>query len=267
MLFLRRHCEPKHSILECSARQSHKHSLTHWIASSLALLAITYSLNTHAGGWKNIADGIEYQKVSAGTGFIHFFKIDTLKYKLDVITAKQFGLTNIDAKTIAQKSNALIAINGGFFTPEFASLGLLVQSGKKNNPIKMTSWWHIFQMNRFKPMIISKQSFELTPDIEMAIEAGPRILSDGHTLEGLKETLAERTAIGIDRSGKIIIAVTENYMVSLSKFAEYLTSVGCYDALNLDGGSSTQLYAKIKGFELLRAGLSPVANGVGVFPR
>ena len=226
--------------------------------------------------WRQVDGGIQYRKIiieqklegnRLTSGTIHLLKINPLKYKLDIITAKQFGMTNIDAKTMASKTDAFIAINGGFFTPEYNSLGLLVQSGREINKIKWTSWWHIFQMNSFKPMIVQKQAYEPAPEIEMAIEAGPRLLIDGAVPDGLKPSSAERTALGITQDGQIIIAVTESYPVSLSEFARQLQDAGCHDALNLDGGSSTQLYAKIRGFELNRANLSLVANGIGVFPR
>ena len=243
----------------------------------LLLLFIIAAEATAADEWRTLSKGLEYKKISVNTmvgsertaspGAIHLFKIDTTQYKLDVITAKRFNMLNSNAKTFAQKAAALIAINGGFFSPEFESLGLLVQKNKEINKIKWVGWWHIFQMRYMKPQIITKQEYTLIPDIEMAIEAGPRLLIDGQIVAKLKPSVAERSALGITADGKVIIAATDALPLSLNEFAGYLKAAGCYDALNLDGGSSTQIYAKIGEFELNRAGLGLVANGVGVFPR
>jgi exopolysaccharide biosynthesis protein len=121
-------------------------------------------------------------------------------------------------------------------------------------------------MRGVKPRVITKGEYNLSPDIEMAIEAGPRLIIDG-SIPALKQTLAERTAVGITPDDKIIMLVTENYQVSMTEAAHYLLDEGCNNALNLDGGSSTQLYAKIKGFEVDRGGFNGVANAVLVLPR
>lgn len=250
-------------------------AIVRWL---ICIATVVFVPNVSAeSNWKNIADGIQYKKVAVEkkanteraslSGLIHIFQIDTLKYKLGVITARQFGMTNTDTKTMASISGALIAINGGYFTPEYDSLGLLVQNGQEINKLKWTSWWHVFQMNGYKPMIVTKQAWRLNSEIEMAIEAGPRLIVDGNIQEGLKPGIAERSAVGITMDGMVIIAATEGYQVSLSEFARTIRENDCYDALNLDGGGSTQLYAKIKRFELNRPGFSFIANGIGVFQR
>ncbi len=233
------------------------------------IVVFLWAANVHAAPeWKDIAEGLQYKKVNVSSpGFIHFFKIDPAKLKLKIITAKEFGMINIDAKTMAQKSGSLLAVNGSFFTPEYASLGLIVKDGRELSRIKWTNWWHIFQIISGKPQVITKQDYRFTPEIEMAIEAGPRILVDSNVPQGLKQSTAERTAIGILEDGGIILAITESLPITLPEFAVHLQSAGCKDALNLDGGSSTQVYAKTKGFELYRNGFGPVANGIGVFQR
>ena len=133
--------------------------------------------------------------------------------------------------------------------------------------MKQTSWWHVFQVRNKKASVIAKNDYKLTGDIEMAIEAGPRLLTDGTIPEGLKPSSSDRTALGITKDGKIVIVVTENYSLSMADLAKRLRSTGCINALNLDGGSSTQLYTKIGKFELRRPGFNSVANAIVVLPR
>lgn len=244
----------------------------------LLLVIACWSVTAWADfGWKQLNGGIQYKKLiidqktlteqNSTPGLIHLFQIDPLKYRLDIITAKQFKMVNIDAKTMVLKSGALIAINGGFFSPEFQSLGLLVQKGREINRPKWTSWWHIFQVQKSTPAIITKQEYLPSSDTEMAIEAGPRLLVDGNPPENLKPSSAERTAIGITANNQIIIAVTENHQISMAEFSRELKSEGCVNALNLDGGTSTQAYARVRGFKLDRPGFGLVANGIGIFQR
>lgn len=251
--------------------------MTRWCFIGIILALLSASSVAGASDLQQLSNGLEYKKIvvqikgdvdrPSAPGFIHLFRIDPSILRLGVVTAKQFGLANIDARTAAQRSNAILFINGGFFTPEYASLGLLVQDGRELNRLKWTSWWHVFQVKAGSPQIISKQEFSLTPDVEMAIESGPRVLINGALPAGIKPSIAERSTIAIDKDGYIIIAATEGLPISIGELAVYLKAEGCVDALNLDGGSSTQIYAKIKRFELNRGGFGMVANGIGVFGR
>lgn len=244
---------------------------------SLIFIIICGRPLTASDGWKQISNGLSYKKLEIGQKFsggevypqniVHLLQIDPKNYKLNIVTAVEFGQQNIDARSMAEKTGAMVAINGGFFTPDFKHLGLIVQNGKQLSKLKWTSWWHVFKITKALPQIVSKQEFQLTKETEMAIEAGPRLLTDGMIPSGLKPSSARRTGIGITNDGKIIIAVTENFLPDLNEFAKVLLQAGCYNALNLDGGSSTQIYAKVKGFRLDLPGFGSVANGIAVFPR
>lgn len=226
-------------------------------------------------GWIKVADGIQYKKEiifrmdfeKPPHGVIHLFAIDPAKYRLGIITAKNLGMVNADARTMAKRSGALLAINGGFFSPEFDPLGLLVSNGRELNKMKKISWWHVFKTENGVPSVIARDEYNASPNVEMAIEAGPRVLIGGIPAPKLKPSPAERTVIGRDKNGRIVIAVTERLSLTLMELAKYLEADGCTDILNLDGGSSTQLYAKFKGLEIDRQGLGLVANGIGVFAR
>ena len=82
----------------------------------------------------------------------------------------------------------------------------------------------------------------------------------------LRPGLANRSALGIDKHGKVIVVVTENLPISTSDLAHILAAppLNCVDALNLDGGSSSQLYAKIDRFKLDVPGFSQVSDAIVV---
>lgn len=227
--------------------------------------------------WRSISDGFQYKKVVIErksdrerppvSGLVHIFKVDLSKFGIGVATAKQFGMPSASAETFAEKTGAVIAINGGFFTPEYAPLGLIVNHGKMENPLKWVSWWHIFQVVKGNARIVTKPEFALTADVETAIESGPRLIINGEIPATLKPSSAERSALGITSDGMVVLAATEAAPLGTQEFARLLKNAGCTDAINLDGGSSTQLYAKNRGLEVHRPGFGPVANAVVVIKR
>ena len=70
-----------------------------------------------------------------------------------------------------------------------------------------------------------------------------------------------------------MIVATENLVIQPTDLADRMRKsegqggFACQTALNLDGGSSTQLYAKVGGFKLDVDGLKQVANAVVVLPK
>ena len=89
-------------------------------------------------------------------------------------------------------------------------------------------------------------------DLVLSIGAGPRIVKDGavygdastYRAEGFGDAAftsynAVRAAIGIKADGSLLI-LTAN--TSLPKLSQIMVSLGCVDAINFDGGGSTNLY-------------------------
>jgi uncharacterized protein YigE (DUF2233 family) len=140
------------------------------------------------------------------------------------------------------------------------------------SPSKAISWWGIFSLRNNTPTLSSFKDFTLSNDIDFAIQAGPRLLIH-NTIPHLKEGVGNRTAIGYNRDNDIIIAVSEGAQLTTLQLAEILGrsekrgGLGCLYALNLDGGSSSQVYAKVDDFVLDAPSFRTVADGVAVYPR
>ncbi|MDQ0215260.1 hypothetical protein J2S13_001660 [Oikeobacillus pervagus] len=73
-----------------------------------------------------------------------------------------------------------------------------------------------------------------------------------------------RTAVAVDRTGKRVFFVTvdgrnkgKSNGMTLSEFAQYLVSIGAYQALNLDGGGSTTMVARPRGYTYPKVVNSP----------
>ena len=110
------------------------------------------------------------------------------------------------------------------------------------------------------------------------LQAGPLLLqnreivldakAEGFSDAFIRETAA-RSAIGTTAKGTLLIAAVHNRAggvgPTLAEMARIMQQLGCVDALNLDGGSSTSLYL---GGQLLNRSprtAARVHNGLGIF--
>ncbi len=219
--------------------------------------------------WQKLTSGIEYQDLEGGIltpwSHIYAFRIDLNKNKLSLVTAKSLELTNASADQFAQHSKALVSVNGGFFDQQFKPLGLRISNKKLKNPLKPISWWGVFYVKDNKPFIANPKHFYQDEQIDFAIQSGPRLLIRGR-IPSLKQGVADRSALGITADGKVIILVSTNAAMTTDELARLLKAppLNCTDAINLDGGSSSQLYAHINSFQLNVHGFSNVSDAIVV---
>ena len=224
-----------------------------------------------APAWQTVMPGLEYAQFSpsaASWGRLHVFRLDPYQYHLSLALASEQEQRSLSVKRLAQAHNALVAINGGFFSPDFKPLGLRVKNGELLNPVKRTSWWGIFYVARNRIRIVAQREYRQPKGLQFAIQGGPRLIVNGR-IPKLKAGLAQRTAIGYDKRGRVLLVATQNHAMSTTTLARFLRdtpSIRCFQALNLDGGSSTQMYANISDLDLDIAGFSTVTDALLVKP-
>jgi exopolysaccharide biosynthesis protein len=91
-----------------------------------------------------------------------------------------------------------------------------------------------------------------TQDLELSVGAGPRIVKDGAVYGNLTTYKAEgfsdpnittysalRCCIGIMPDGRVVIITATG---TLAQMSQIMVSLGCSDAINLDGGGSANLF-------------------------
>jgi uncharacterized protein YigE (DUF2233 family) len=237
---------------------------------TLAIIFLILTFNSYcANQWQQVGFGIEYQdlqgRILTPWSHIHVFRIDLSKNQLALVMAKTMDLKNASTDQFARYSDALLSINGGFFDHKFNPLGLRISNKKLKNPLKRISWWGIFYIKNNTPYISNVRHFSYDKDIEFAIQSGPRLLIKGK-IPSLKPGIADRSALGITSEGKLIILVSTNAAMTTRELAKQLKSAPllCTDAINLDGGSSSQLYAHINSFQLNVHGFSNVSDAIVV---
>lgn len=251
---------------------------THFFAFVLLAIlapAVAFGAPKASYEWKKLADGIEYTTFSFTFGedeksSIHAFRIDPKKARFDVaLSGDDMGSS---VESIARRDKALIAINGGFFTPEHKSIGLIIKNGKEFSPIHKTSWWSVFAITGDRPTVYGLKDFKATKDTQLALQVGPRLVVDG-IIPKLKESVAARSGVGITKDGKVIIAITQGLGISMTEFAKRMSlpaansGLDCPNAMAFDGGSSSQIYAKIKKFDLSLPNIALVTNALTVLAK
>ncbi len=244
----------------------------------LALLLLNMPLLAFpAIQWQPLMPGLHYSLLQPDpldkSAQIHVFKISLAKFRLNLVAATEQRQQSAYVADMGSFHDALIAVNGGFFTPELKPLGLRIKEGKTINPIRQTNWWGVFSVNKNNvAAITSKNAYRSSNNTVFAIQAGPRLIVN-NAIPKLKEGEKERSALGITRNGDLILLVTQGYPISTTDLAflmqkpEQQDGFACVNALNLDGGSSTQLYANIGHFKLNILSFRPVADAIIVKPR
>lgn len=226
--------------------------------------------------WESIAPGMEYLRVPTPSisthGRIHAFRVSLEDYNLDIAMAKDYDKLALSAGKFAKKTASLITINGGFFGPNYKPLGLRIQQGVVRSRLKNTSWWGVFYIKNNHAHIVSQRQYRKSSRPDFAIQAGPRLLVNG-SIPMLKDGYAERSALCITTQGDVVIAITERAPLTTTQFARILQrpvnrdGLGCHQALNLDGGSSSQLYAQLPDFSLKVMSFHDVTDAVIVEPK
>ena len=222
--------------------------------------------------WQPLSAGIEYLSLDDALALpwshIHVFRIHLKNNQFELLSAKNLSLPLAGVDQFSKKYPRAIAINGGFFDNQNRPLGLRITHSKLTNPFKPISWWGIFQIRDHVASIRSSHNFSLDKQVDFAIQSGPRLIIDGK-IPHLKQGLAERSALGITPTGEVIILVTENAALSTNTLAQLMKAppLNCQDALNLDGGSSSQIQAHFHLFSIHASGLAPVSDAIIVHPR
>lgn len=231
------------------------------------LLFIGHMTPVFARHWQTPATGIEYRDLVTNPltpwAHIHVFRIDLKQYQLDLFTAKELSRKQASIDRLARKSHALIAINGGFFDQKHQPLGLRIKQKQIYNSIKPISWWGVFMIKNQQAEIVGSRTYSHDHQIEVAIQSGPRLIINGK-IPHLKPGFAERSALGITNQNKVIILVTDKAMITTTELANIMKSppLSCQNALNLDGGSSSQLFAQINQFHLNVHGFANITDAI-----
>ena len=196
----------------------------------------------------------------------HAFKIDLEVAELRLIPAGEPPMRR-PVEQIVAPYPVVVASNASFFDMEGRAMGLAVDEGRVLVSSNRRSWGAL--------VIDGKQAqIMLGADIQsplghrLIVQGLPRLLVGGRVPQ-LKPQIAERTAVC---AGDNLVVLVVSTKADATAFARFLADppeqggLGCRDALNLDGGPSTQLVVKLPALALSLPGGWGVPNALVVVP-
>ncbi|MBL8048608.1 MAG: phosphodiester glycosidase family protein [Chthonomonas sp.] len=189
-------------------------------------------------------------------------KVDTVVVNLNdqrasfgVVTAKDFPGTDESFASMVGRSNAAVAINGAYFsTTTLLPIGDLFVDGQLLHGGRMGT---VLKMTEDGKMDIERVVRHRTMDWrghKFVLGCGPALVLDGKVDvdwrgEGFRDPhvtgKTARMAIGYTQGGKLLL-VRIGRAVSFGEEAEIMRKLGCHEAMNLDAGASSGLYANGK---------------------
>ncbi len=208
-----------------------------------------------AAPWTRLENGLETRLVSWRGVKVRAFR--GAPSRVEVMS----GAT-LDARDWLRKTGARVAINGGYFDAHGEPLGLRVHQGRKTSSLRRVDWG-VFSIEAGRARIRHTRDFSSRTRPQEAIQCGPRLVVNGQTTD-LKPQWDRRTGIGIDTRGRVVLAISDGPL-SLADWANvFASSAGleCRDALNLDGGGSTQIAYSTPSFKGKLLGSWPVPDAI-----
>lgn len=163
-----------------------------------------------------------------------------------------------------------LAINASFFNPKGKAMGRVVDAGRMLSNERQPRWGALV-LDKGQARVVAGDA--LPADAaggELVVQGVPRLVVDG-AVQKLKPAAAERTAVCAE-GGSLVLVVT-TAPADATEFARFLArpraqgGLGCTSALNLDGGPSTQVNARLGGYKLGIDGGWGVPNALVVLPK
>jgi uncharacterized protein YigE (DUF2233 family) len=146
-------------------------------------------------------------------------------------------------------------------------MGLAVDEGRVLARSKRRSWGALVIDDRNARIVLGGE-IEDDHTHRLVVQGLPRLVVGGK-VQPLKPQLAERTAVCA--KGNVVVLVVST-RTETTPFARFLADppdrggLGCRDALNLDGGPSTQLVARLPTLTLSLVGGWGVPNALVATP-
>lgn len=219
-----------------------------------------------------VAEGVEYARLydrRTDDEHVegHAFRIDLERAGLRVLAAGGPTVRR-EVSTIARSLPNVVAMNGSFFDEGNRAMGLVVDQGRTLSKRRLRAWGALVVDER-RASIVSGAELSLDRPPYLALQGQPRLVKGGR-VEKLKPQVARRTAVCAE--GRYVTFVVATRPVDATALARFLArpqgrgGLACEDALNLDGGPSTQLFARLGDLTVNVPGGDGVPNALVAVP-
>jgi uncharacterized protein YigE (DUF2233 family) len=225
---------------------------------------------------RSAAAGVEHRRIVVA----ETETAEEAKLELALFSTKSAALRVIDNPTstedlagVIRRTRALAGVNGGYFDPQDAPLGLLISDGKLIAPLRKARLLSgVVVVTKARVELLRYAEYSSNKNVTAALQCGPFLVDGGRAVPGLNDTRsARRTFIltgGADRA-----AIGFCSSVTLAELGDILATRGIVSdlkvqrALNLDGGSSSAFWFAGENSPFSIRELKRVRNFVVVVPK
>lgn len=196
----------------------------------------------------------------------HAFRVDLAEAQLRLVPAGG-PWSRQPVEEIVSAFPAVVAVNASFFDRDGRAMGLAVGEGGVLGTGRLRSWGALV-VGVAGPRIMLGSGIQDHLADPLIVQGIPRLVVAGK-VPGLKPQVAERTAVCAGPGHVVIVVASKAETAAFARFlAEPLDrgGLGCSDALNLDGGPSTQLVVRLPALSLSVRGGSAVPNALVATP-
>jgi uncharacterized protein YigE (DUF2233 family) len=198
---------------------------------------------------------------------------DADRYRLRVIDQPDPQASGRAMASLMRAHGAAAGINGGFFTPEFQPIGLMIANGRSTGSFTRTSLiaGAVLQTTH-RPRLIWNHEYQGTQGVVNFLQAGPRLVADQRPVSGLDASKKRpRSFIATDGAKTWAIGTSDTCslatLATLLATTDSLPGLSVQRALNLDGGRSTALWFRTAdGQETSAPSWSTVRNYLAIVP-
>ncbi len=176
-------------------------------------------------------------------------------------------------RDLLQERNCLAGTNGGFFHPDTRPLGLVVSEGQTIHPLvraRLLSGVLVVTDERLRLLRVGEFSPSAAPS--QALQSGPFLIDHRKPVPGLNDRKrARRTVILTGSADQYGVLVSDSFF-TLAELATLLATPGIVHelditrALNLDGGTSSALWARTTKGVVYRPEAKRVRNFLCLLP-
>ncbi|MBX3167798.1 MAG: phosphodiester glycosidase family protein [Candidatus Eremiobacteraeota bacterium] len=206
---------------------------------------------------RKVSKPISYRLIYAAGVPCHVIFVDmrSRNLRLQAVRAQDLGARFQTFADFVRQTRPLAAINGTFF--DVRSGAIICNLVRNGRLLESGGAGHTFALGRDRKIRWMSTAGRAGGRInwkntELAISAGPTLVrqhrivlcpeAEGFSDPGLFRQ-ARRSGLATTKSGRLLL-VSVNRPITLGQFARSMKALGVNEAINLDGGTSTGLYAQ-----------------------
>lgn len=178
-----------------------------------------------------------------------------------------------DLAAVMRRSRALAGVNGGYFDPQNAPVGLVISDGKMIAPFRKARLLSgVLVATKIRVELLRSAEYSPRKNATAALQCGPFLVDGGAAVPGLNNTRSARRTFFFT-SGSDRAAIGYCSPVTLAQLGEILATprltgdLKIQRALNFDGGSSSAFWFSGKDGPFLISEQKTVRNFVVIAPK